>query len=102
MGPKQVVPQSGALFQQTLLEMINVKHPLVKLADVIDWEEIERTFGAHFVSGTGRPALRPRLVAGLLYLQHAYDCSDEVWTSPALVDRFQLPNCSSSKAIGLS
>ncbi|MGV1016656.1 MAG: IS5/IS1182 family transposase, partial [Fluviibacter phosphoraccumulans] len=47
MGPKQVVPQSGALFQQTLLEMINVKHPLVKLADVIDWEEIERTFGAH-------------------------------------------------------
>ena len=78
MGPKQVVPQSGALFQQTLLEMINVKHPLVKLADVIDWEEIERTFGGHFVSSTGRPALRPRLVAGLLYLQHAYDCSDEV------------------------
>ena len=78
MGPKQVVPQSGALFQQTLLEMVNVKHPLVKLADVIDWEEIERTFGAHFVSSTGRPALRPRLVAGLLYLQHAYDCSDEV------------------------
>lgn len=28
MGPKQVVPQSGALFQQTLLEMVNVKHPL--------------------------------------------------------------------------
>ena len=78
MGPKQVVPQSGALFQQTLLEMVNVKHPLVKLADVINWEEIERTFGGHFVSSTGRPALRPRLVAGLLYLQHAYDCSDEV------------------------
>ena len=77
MGPKPVIPQSGALFQQTLLEMINPKHPLVKLADVIDWEEIERTFGAHFVARTGRPALRPRLVAGLLYLQHAYDCSDE-------------------------
>ena len=78
MGPKPDVPQSGALFQQTLLEMINVKHPLVKLADTINWTEIERTFGAHFVSTTGRPALRPRLVAGLLYLQHAYDCSDEV------------------------
>ncbi len=78
MGPKPAVPQSGALFQQTLLEMINPKHPLVKLADTINWQEIERTFGAHFVSGTGRPALRPRLVAGLLYLQHAYDCSDEV------------------------
>jgi IS5 family transposase len=78
MGPKPAVPQSGALFQQTLLEMINPKHPLVKLADTINWAEIERTFGAHFVSTTGRPALRPRLVAGLLYLQHAYDCSDEV------------------------
>jgi len=78
MGPKTVVPQSGALFQQTLLEMINPKHPLVKLADTINWQEIERTFGAHFVTRTGRPALRPRLVAGLLYLQHAYDCSDEV------------------------
>ncbi len=75
MGPKPVAPHSGALFQQTLLEMVNVEYPLVKLADVIDWEEIERTFGAHFVSRTGRPALRPRLVAGLLYLQHAYDCS---------------------------
>ena len=78
MGPKTVVPQSGALFQQTLLEMINDRHPLVKLADTINWAEIERTFGAHFVSTTGRPALRPRLIAGLLYLQHAYDCSDEV------------------------
>ena len=26
----------------------------------------------------------------------------EDWTSPGLLDRFQLPNCSSSKAIGLS
>lgn len=92
MGPKSVVPQSGALFQQTLLEMINPKHPLVKLADTINWAEIECTFGAHFVSSTGRPALRPRLVAGLLYLQHAYDCSDEViintWVENAYVQYF--------------
>jgi hypothetical protein len=30
-----------------------------------------------FTSGWGRPALAPRLVAGLLYLQHAFDASDE-------------------------
>lgn len=77
MGPKPVLPQSGELFRQTLLEMINVKHSLVKLADVIDWNEINRAFSAHFVSHCGRPALSPRLVAGLLYLQHAYGCSDE-------------------------
>jgi len=77
MGPKQPVATSHELFRQPLSEMLNFKHPLVKLADVIDWEEIERSFGAHFESSTGRPALPPRLVAGLLYLQHAYDCSDE-------------------------
>jgi transposase, IS5 family len=77
MGPKTPVAQSSELFRQPLCEMLNVKHPLVKLADVIDWEEIERSFSAHFQATTGRPALSPRLVAGLLYLQHAYDCSDE-------------------------
>jgi IS5 family transposase len=60
-----------------LIEQLNSRHPLVRLAAVIDWQEIERTFGAHFASTTVRPALPPRLVAGLLYLQHAYDCSDE-------------------------
>ncbi len=77
MGPKAPVAQSSELFRQPLCEMLNAKHPLVKLADVIDWEEIERSFGAHFQTTTGSPALSPRLVAGLLYLQHAYDCSDE-------------------------
>ncbi len=57
--------------------MLNPKHPLLKLADVIDWPTIEQSFGAHFASTRGRPALPPRLVAGLLYLQHTYDCSDE-------------------------
>jgi IS5 family transposase len=34
-----------------------------------------------FVSRAGRPATSPRLIAGLLYLQHAFDLSDEevVW-----------------------
>ncbi len=57
--------------------LLDCRHPLVRLAAVIDWQEIERTFGVHFASNTGRPALLPRHVAGLLYLQHAYDCSDE-------------------------
>jgi IS5 family transposase len=77
MGPKPPEAQSGELFRQPLIEQLNGRHPLVRLAAVIDWQEIERTFGAHFASTTGRPALPPRLVAGLLYLQHAYDCSDE-------------------------
>ena len=34
-----------------------------------------------FVSRKGRPATSPRPIAGLLYLQHAFDLSDEevIW-----------------------
>jgi len=72
-------PQSPAsdMFRPRLDEQINMKHPLVRLAGLIDWEEIHRSFAGHFRSGRGRPALSPRLVAGLLYLQHAFDASDE-------------------------
>lgn len=77
MRPKPVVPETSELFVSRLDELINMHHPLVRLAGLIDWAEIERTFGAHFNSGRGRPALAPRLVAGLLYLQHTFDASDE-------------------------
>ena len=53
-----------------------MSHPLVRLSKLMNWDEIERSFGEHFTSGRGRPALHPRLVAGLQYLQHANDASD--------------------------
>lgn len=77
MGPKPAAPETDELLISRLDELINLKHPLVRLAGLIDWPEIERTFGASLTSGRGRPALPPRLVAGLLYLQHAFDASDE-------------------------
>ena len=77
MGPKPSQPQSGELFRPRLDEQLNMKHPLVRLAALIDWAEIERSFAVSFISGRGRPALPPRLVAGLLYLQHTFDASDE-------------------------
>ena len=72
-------PQSPAsdMFWRRLDEQINLKHPLVRLAGLMDWEEIHRSFAGHFSSGRGRPALSPRLIAGLLYLQHAFDASGE-------------------------
>ena len=77
MGPKPSQPESGELFRPRLDEQINMKHPLVKLAALIDWPEIERTFAVSFTSARGRPALPPQLIAGLLYLQHTFDASDE-------------------------
>ncbi len=44
MGPKPSQPQSGELFRPRLDEQINMRHPLAKLAALIDWSEIERTF----------------------------------------------------------
>jgi hypothetical protein len=32
----------------------------------MDWEQIERHFASHVTLGRGRPALAPRLAAGLL------------------------------------
>ncbi|PZX49454.1 IS5 family transposase, partial [Cereibacter changlensis] len=55
--------------------MIDPRHELVKLAAMIDWDVFEREWAGFFPSGKGRPATEPRLVAGLLYLQHAYRLS---------------------------
>ena len=81
MGPKATVPQSQDLFRPMLVELVNLKHPLVKLAEVIEWEHIDTLCVPLFPSQRGRPAIAPRLIAGLLYLQHAFDLSDEevVW-----------------------
>ena len=65
------------LLRPRLVDMIDQRHELVKLAALIDWEVFEREWAGFFPSGKGRPATEPRLVAGLLYLQHAYRLSDE-------------------------
>jgi hypothetical protein len=64
-----------------LMEHLNRQHPLIQLAALIDWEEIDRAALDAMRPRRGRPPLRPRLVAGLLYLQHTFGLSDEevVW-----------------------
>ena len=80
MGPKTPVTE-GDFFRQPLREQINLKHPLVRLAALINWERVGASMSESFVSGKGRPATSPRLIAGLLSLLHAVDLSDEgvVW-----------------------
>lgn len=70
-------PEQDDLLRPRLVEMIDPRHELVKLSALIDWEVFEREWAGFFPSTTGRPATPPRLVAGLLYLQHAYRLSDE-------------------------
>ena len=69
--------QQDDLLRPRLVDLIDLRHELVKLTGLIDWEVFEREWSGFFPSTTGRPATPPRLVAGLLYLQHAYRLSDE-------------------------
>ena len=81
MGPKPSTPKSNDLFRQRLDELVNPRHPLAQLSQHIDWSVFERQWADFFPSSRGRPATAPRLVAGLLYLQHTFALSDEevVW-----------------------
>lgn len=81
MGPKPVGPESNDMFRQRLDELVNLQHPLARLAQHIDWQVFEEKWTGHFPSSRGRPATSTRLIAGLLYLQHTFALSDEdvVW-----------------------
>jgi len=76
-------PEQDDLLRPRLVDLIDMRHELVKLAALIDWEFFEREWAGFFPSGTGRPATPPRLVAGLMYLQHLHRLSDE-----AIVERW--------------
>lgn len=67
----------GDFFRKPLREQINLKHPLVRLADLINWDRLSMVMIESFVSRKRRLATSPRLIAGLLYLQPAFDLSDE-------------------------
>ncbi len=63
MGPKAPVTEED-FFRQPLREQINLKHPLVGLADLINWSGLGASMSERFASSRGRPATSPRLIAG--------------------------------------
>ncbi|WP_146591453.1 IS5 family transposase [Puniceibacterium confluentis] len=77
MKPRKPPPEQDDLLRARLVEMIDMRHELVKLATLIDWEVFEREWAGLFPSSVGRPATPTRRVAGLFYLQHAFRLSDE-------------------------
>lgn len=88
------------LFRNRLENMIDLRHGLVKLAGIMPWEKVCQAVES-YISGTmptdkakgsglfgevvlagkasnaGQPPLPTRLLVGLHYLKHAYDCSDD-------------------------
>lgn len=60
-----------------LANLLNERHPLVKLAQQIDWRSFDEHFGTYYSEGTGRPATSTRLMVSLHYLKYTHDLSDE-------------------------
>ncbi len=65
------------LFRSQLSQIINLKHPLVKLAHKINWERLEQEIDVVYSPGSGQPPLPTRLLAGLHYLKYTFNESDE-------------------------
>jgi transposase, IS5 family len=66
------------LLRPALDQIIDMGHPLVRLAERIDWEFLNGRFGSVCQPGPGQPGLPTRLVAGLFILKHMHNLSDEV------------------------
>jgi IS5 family transposase len=66
------------LLKARLDQIIDLAHPLAKLARTIDWRFLEQRLGAAYTERPGRPPLPTRLMAGLAILKHMHDLSDEV------------------------
>jgi transposase, IS5 family len=66
------------LLRPALEAIIDMGHPLVRLAREIDWQFLDKRFASVCTAGAGQPPLPTRLVAGLLILKHMHDLSDEV------------------------
>ena len=78
MGPKPADSRTDHdLFRTELVNLIDQRHELVRLAELINWQAFADEWSPQFVSTTGRPALSTRLMAALLYLKHLYALSDE-------------------------
>jgi IS5 family transposase len=60
-----------------LANLLNERHPLVKLAQQIDWRSFDEHVGTYYSEGTGRPATSTRLMVSLHYLKYTHDLSDE-------------------------
>jgi IS5 family transposase len=66
------------LLKSRLDQIVDLKHPLAKLARTVDWRFLEEQFGAVYTDKPGHPPLPTRLMAGLAILKHMHDLSDEV------------------------
>ena len=78
MRPKELsADRTDDLFRSRLVNIINPRHALVRLAELIDWRMFDEAFGPRYAE-RGRPGNPTRLMVGLHMLKHLCNLSDEV------------------------
>lgn len=65
------------LFRNKLSHLLNQRHALYQLAEIINWQSFEDEFGCLYCDHNGSPGKPIRLMVGLEYLKQTYDLSDE-------------------------
>ncbi len=78
ISPKTTDPRNNHdLFRTELINLIDQRHELVQLAELISWHASVDKWRAQFVYATVRPALPTRLMAATLYIKHVCALSNE-------------------------
>ena len=58
------------MFRQELTNLTDVRHALVRLAQMIDWSSCEERFGGQYAAGLDKRGHPIRLIVGLQLLNH--------------------------------
>ena len=75
--PKSRNHQQGNFLFADLIDQLNPKHPLLRLANQIDWSIFDDEFSPLY-SHLGKPSKHIHLMVGLSILKHMENLSDEV------------------------
>lgn len=71
------LPHQTNFFDANLWEFLDQHDPLVRLANVLPWADMEHALQQYYTLNNGRPALPIRLMSGLLILKQLENLSDE-------------------------
>ncbi|MDR0352303.1 MAG: transposase, partial [Opitutaceae bacterium] len=78
MKPKKIKHEKQReMFKMELIMLVDRRHPMVKLAGNINWEEFDKHLEATYPERLGQPGLGTRLMVSLHYLKYQYNLSDE-------------------------
>lgn len=76
MYRKPISTAQSSMFS-SLIDIVDQQHPLVLLADKIEWQRFEDSFSKHYSRRMGKPAKPIRLMVSLLILKQVRNLSDE-------------------------